>query len=141
VIILDTNVLSELMRRQPSREVLGWAQAQSAESVFTTTICEAEIFYGLALLPQGKRRSALEDAAAALFADFAGRVLPFDSSAAREFGAVVVACRRAGRPISVPDAEIAAIARSRGARVATRDVADFSSAGVEVEDPWGRSAD
>jgi toxin FitB len=136
VIVLDTNVLSELMRREPSRAVLAWAQQQSPESVFTTTVSEAEIFYGLALLPGGKRRAALEDAAEGLFADLAGRVLPFDSSAARLFGDIVAARRRAGRPISAVDAQIAAIARSRRATVATRDADDFADCGVELEDPW-----
>lgn len=136
MIVLDTNVLSEVMRKDASEKVLDWLASQAQAALFTTAVTEAEIYYGLALLPAGKRRRALEDAAGQLFAEFAGRILPFDSAAAREFATLVAARRRAGRSTSVTDAEIAAIARSRGAKVATRDVEDFTESGVEVIDPW-----
>ena len=136
MIVLDTNVLSEFMRKAASPRVLDWAAAQTPVALFTTAVSAAEIFYGLALLPAGKRHRALEEAAADLFAGFTGRVLPFDSAAARDFAAIAARRRRAGKPISVADAEIAAIARSRGARIATRDGSDFDGCGVEVIDPW-----
>ncbi|MBI3181288.1 MAG: type II toxin-antitoxin system VapC family toxin [Myxococcales bacterium] len=134
--VLDTNVLSELMRESASKPVLEWLSAQTPASLFTTTITEAEVFLGLALLPSGKRRRALEGAAAGLFADFEGRVLAFDSPAAKAFAEIGAARRRAGRPISHADAQIAAIVRSRGARLATRDGNDFGGCGIEVVDPW-----
>src|SRR5262249_34785476 len=102
-----------------------------------TTISQAEFLYGLAILPAGRRRMALEEAARRMFAeDFANRVLPFDSAAAQAFAAIASARRRKGRPIGDLDAQIAAIARSRGAAVATRNVSDFTDCGIEVFDPW-----
>lgn len=136
MILLDTNVLSELMRKAASPQVIGWVAAQVPTALFTTAVTEAEIFYGLALLPAGKRRRALEEAATELFGQFSGRVLSFDSPAAREFASIVAARRRAGKAISVTDAQISGIARSRGAAVATRDASDFDGCGVDVIDPW-----
>jgi len=138
MIILDTNVLSELMRPSPSDDVVAWLSGQPQQSLFTTTVTEAEIRYGLALLPSGARRDALESAAEGLFAeDLAGRVLPFDRSAAAAYALIAADRRAAGRPIAQLDAQIAAIARSRRAGVATRNVTDFSGCGVHVLDPWG----
>ena len=106
-------------------------------ALFTTTITEAEIYYGLAMLPQGKRRRLLESAVGPIFAqDLAGRVLPFDSPAAREFADIAATRRRAGRPISEADARIAAIVRSRGATLATHNADDFSDCELRVIDPW-----
>lgn len=137
MIILDTNVLSEAVRPQPSRAVLRWLSAQPVAQLFTTTISESGILYGLALLPKGRRRDALQQAARQMFAeDFANRVLPFDSAAAQEFAAVAAERRQQGRPIATPDVQIAAIARSNGARLATRNVADFAGCGIEIVDPW-----
>ena len=102
-------------------------RSQPNEVLFTTTITEAELLYGVALLPHGKRRDLLESVIAQMFAvHLAGRVLPFDSAAARDYADIAAARRRSGRPISEPDARIAAIARSRGAELATRNVADFA---------------
>lgn len=137
MIVLDTNVLSEPMRPKPDETVLGWLGRQPVSLLFTTTICEAEIFLGLALLAEGQRRSGLEAAARAVFdEDFAGRILPFDRQAAREFAAIVAGRRQAGRPIAHADAQIAAIAKSRGARIATRNVADFEGCGIPIVSPW-----
>lgn len=137
MIILDTNVLSEAVRPQPSRAVVRWLSAQPVAQLFTTTISEGEILYGVALLPKGRRRKALEQATRQMFADdFADRVLSFDSAAAREFAAVAAARRQQGRPITALDAQIAAIARSHGAALATRNVADFVGCSIEIVDPW-----
>jgi predicted nucleic acid-binding protein len=139
VIVLDTNVLSEMMRPDPASAVASWISARAASSLFTTTITQAEILYGLELLPSTKRRSRLEAAVSDMFAtDFTGRVLPFDQAAAQAYAEIAAARRRAGRPIAQLDAQIAAIARSRDAGVATRNVADFEGCGIGVIDPWQR---
>jgi len=137
MIVLDTNVLSELMRPEPEVRVLDWLGEQPVARVCTTSITQAEILHGILLLPRGKRRNALEVAARAMFdEDFAGRVLAFDSDAAPRYAAIARDRRRAGRPISHFDAQIAAIARVNKAPVATRNVADFEGCGVDVIDPW-----
>jgi toxin FitB len=137
VIILDTNVLSETLRPTPATRVLEWMRSEPASALFTTTINEAELLYGIALLPEGRRRQSLEAVVKLIFAeDLAGRVLPFDSAAAREFADIAASRRRAGRPISEADARIAAIAQSRGAALATRNVGDFIGCGLELVDPW-----
>lgn len=137
MIILDTNVLSELMRPEPSRQVVRWVAAQPVRALFTTAITQAEILLGLALLPHGKRRRALETAVDEMFAeDFDGRVLAFDSSAAPSFASVVAKRRQDGRPISQADAQIVAIAACHGARVATRNVSDFEDCGIGLVNPW-----
>lgn len=138
MIILDTNVLSELMKPEPDLRVSRWVALQPAVSLFTTTITQAEVLYGVALLPEGKRRDGLAEAVETMFEeDFAGRILDFDSAAAAAYPQVVLARRLAGRPIAQLDAEIAAIAVSRGAAVATRNISDFEGAGVELYNPWG----
>jgi toxin FitB len=137
VIVLDTNVLSEVIRPAPAKAVLGWLAAQPATQLFTTAISEAEILYGIALLPKGRRRASLDQAVRRMFAeDFAERVLPFDGAAAEEFGAIAAARRRGGRPIATFDAQIAAIARACGAALATHNVADFAACGIAIVDPW-----
>jgi hypothetical protein len=137
MIILDTNVLSEAIRPVPTRRVLDWLAAQPPSALFTTTISEAEFLYGLALLPAGKRRTSLEQAARRMFEeDFAQRVLPFDRAAAATFAVIAAVRRKKGRPIGDFDAQIAAIARIHGAAVATRNVDDFRDCGIEVVDPW-----
>ena len=137
MIVLDTNVLSELWRPRPSAGALTWLRTQPAAALFTTAINEAEIFYGIELLPNGKRRRDLELLARTIFnEDFLGRILPFDSTAAREYAEIAAARRRAGRPIAEADAQIAAIARSRGAAIATRNSADFVDCGLTVLSHW-----
>jgi len=138
MIILDTNVLSELMRPKPSTEVVLWVEKQPAAELFTTSITEAEIFYGIELLPRGKRREGLLTTADAMFADdFAGCILDFDSQAARAYSRIAAHRRALGKPISHPDAQIAAIAQLRGAALATHNVADFENCDIRVIDPWG----
>lgn len=137
MIVLDTNVLSEALRPAPDAKLRAWLGAQPATSLFATAVSQAEMLYGLLLLPMGHRRRALEAAIQAIFeVDFADRVLPFDSPAARAFAAVAADRRKAGWPVSSVDAFIAGIARSRNASVATRNVTDFSECGIEVIDPW-----
>jgi toxin FitB len=137
MIVLDTNVLSEPLRPTPSAKVLDWMRSQPRTALFTTTITEAELLYGVALLPQGKRRDLLESIVGRIFAvHLTGRILPFDGAAAHDYADIAAARRRSGRPMSEPDARIAAIAKSRGAELATRNVADFAGCELEVINPW-----
>ena len=135
--LLDTNVLSELLRATPDAAVMAWVAAQPAESLFVSSVTQAEMLLGARLLPTGKRRQSLEAALAAMFAeDFARRILPFDSAAAPDYVEVVSKRRAAGRPISQFDAQIAAIALRHGSKLATRNVADFEGCGLSLVDPW-----
>lgn len=137
MIILDTNVLSELMRPAPVAQVSEWVAKQPSTELFTTSITEAEIFFGIELLTQGKRRRELWRAAEGMFnEDLEGRVLGFESEAARPFAQIAAHRRSLGKPISHADAQIAAIARLRRAQLATRNVADFSDCGVGLVNPW-----
>jgi toxin FitB len=139
MIILDTNVVSELMRRTPAAAVVRWVDSRPIARLYTTAITQAEILHGLMLLPRGKRRDAIAVAATQMFeSDFVGRVLPFGSDAARAYAEIAASRRRSGRPISAFDAQIAAIARSTGAELATRNVDDFGGCGIDVVDPWVR---
>ena len=138
MIVLDTNVVSELMKPAPADAVVRWVAAQPAVALYTTSVTQAEILHGILLLPAGRRRTALEAAAEAMFAqDFGGRVLPFGSQAARAYAQIAAHRRSVGRPISQFDAQIAAIARSARSAVATRNVSDFEDCGVDVLNPWG----
>jgi len=137
VIVLDTNVLSETLRPNPAERVLNWMRSEPLTALFTTTITEAELLYGAALLPEGRRRRSLEAVILRMLtAQFAGRILPFDSAAAREFAQIAAGRRSAGWPIGEADGRIAAIARSRGAAVATRNLDDFAGCELELIDPW-----
>jgi predicted nucleic acid-binding protein len=137
MMVLDTNVLSETLRPKPADSVRRWLETQPPETLFTTSIAEAEILYGLALMPTGRRRTALQRAVEEIFAeDFFGRILPFDSAAARRFADIAAVRRQSGHPISEFDAQIAAIAATHGATVATRNVDDFADCGVQVISPW-----
>ena len=137
MIVLDTNVLSELLRPIPEPKVLTWLDAQPRSALFTTTVTQAEILYGVGVLPKGQRRSTLLKAVQAIFvADMAGQVLCFDSDAANAYGRIAASRRAQGRPISQFDALIAAVTQSRGASLATRNVKDFESCGIQVIDPW-----
>ncbi|MFN0303014.1 MAG: type II toxin-antitoxin system VapC family toxin [Burkholderiales bacterium] len=137
MIILDTNVLSELMKAAPDERVLRWTAAQPATSLYITSITQAEILHGILLLPAGKRRSAVEAAARTMFQEeFDGRILPFGSDAAQPYASLATQRRRAGRPLSAFDAQIAAIAQSIGAQIATRNVADFAGCAVKIINPW-----
>ena len=137
MIILDTNVLSELMRPAPNSKVAAWVGQQPTAHVFITTITQAEILYGIELLPQGKRRESLRSAASELFTqDLAGRILAFDSDAAVAFAKIAASRRQLGKPISHADAQIAAIAQAQNATLATHNVADFANCEINVVDPW-----
>jgi predicted nucleic acid-binding protein len=137
MIILDTNVLSEVMRAQPAARVLAWLGAQDMAELYTTTISRAESLAGIAILPDGRRRDAMETVATRIFdEDFQDRVLAFDLDASTHYAAVVAIRRRIGRPTKPLDAMIAAIARSRNAAIATRNIADFEGCGVHLHDPW-----
>jgi len=137
VIVLDTNIISELMRPQPNPAVVAWVAAQPRSSLYTTSVNEAELFYGIGAMPEGQRRTGLAASAEALFAEeFAGRVLPFNGAAARRYVDIVTARRRAGKPIEGFDALIAATALVAGAEVATRDVGGFEGCGLTLINPW-----
>jgi predicted nucleic acid-binding protein len=140
MILLDTNILSELMRPAPEKGVEQWLTDQPDASVFISAITEAELRYGVALLPPSKRRSLLAAVLENMLdEDFTGRILPFDSAAAVAFADIAANRRQAGRPIAQADAQIAAIARSRGAALATRNVDDFVDCEVQIINPWGLS--
>ncbi len=137
MIVLDTNVLSEMMKPLPSTRVVRWINARPVSRLFTTTITMAEVLYGLEIAPPGKRRSALDKEIENTFEkDFVGRILPFDVDSARAFADITANRRKLGRPIGLMDAQIAAIAQSQGAAIATRDIRDFQDCGVDLIDPW-----
>ena len=137
MLILNTNVVSEFMREAPASRVLAWLDAQLTSDLFITAITEAEIRTGISILPDGERQRGLSAAAERAFGVlFAERILPFDSDAAQAYAVIAIARRAAGHPISQADCQIAAIARSRGAPVVTRDVDGFQGSGVEVVNPW-----
>jgi hypothetical protein len=137
MIILDTNVVSELLRPEPAAQVEAWLAAQDGAMVFFTSVGDAELRYGLAILPPGRRHSALSKAIEAILEeDFRDRILSFDRAAALAYAAIASGRRAAGRPISQFDCQIAAIARASEAAVATRNTGDFEGCGITVIDPW-----
>jgi toxin FitB len=139
VIVLDTNVISELVRAIPDARVLTWLDTLPVAETATTAITAAELDYVVARLPDGRRRVALHEAVRAMLDDdFRGRVEPFDRHAAAAYAHVVGDRERLGRPIGVADAQIAAICRARGATLATRNMKDFQDTGIELIDPWVR---
>jgi toxin FitB len=141
VIVLDTNVLSELMKPEPEPRVLEWADRHDPGLLFTTAISEAEMRYGAARMPGGRRRAALEAVIDRILNQvFAGRVLPFDSGAAQRYAEVAAARAASGRIVAPFDIQIAAVALARGAAVATRNTRDFAGYGVQVIDPWSAGA-
>lgn len=137
MIILDTNVVSELMRPQPAPKVTRWIDEQEVGDLSVTSVTVAEVLFGIVRLPHGARRSRLaERAQIVVHRGFAGRVLSFDVAAAEHYAELAAECERAGRPISTPDAQIAAICRCRGAALATRNTRDFETTGIRFLDPW-----
>ena len=133
MMVIDTNIVSELMRAEPSAEILAWMDERPPRELFVT---ETEVRTGIALLPEGRRRRGLAEACERAFNSlFAGRVLPFDSDAARAYAEIAAARRVLGRPVSQADGQIAAIARARGMAVATRNVRDFEGIEIEIIDP------
>ena len=136
-VLLDTNVVSELLRPSPDPAVESWVGERPTVELHFSAVGEPELRYGVAILPAGRRRDALALAIEAILReDFEGRILPFDSSAAREYADIASARRAASRPAAPADGQIAAIARSRGMAVATRNVRDFEGIDVEIIDPW-----
>ncbi len=137
MIILDTNIVSELMRPNPSSNVVAWVAGQAAPNLFLSTVNEAELLYGVETLPPGRRRDRLlEVVEGMLREDFEGRILTFGSAAAQAYAVKATTRRAAGRPINHADCQIAATARSLEASVSTRDVDDFEGVRVEVINPW-----
>lgn len=139
MIVLDTNVISELMRPEPHPAVRAWVSAQPRNTLYTTGINQAEILYGIAALPAGRRRTALASAAEAMFTDdFADRVLSFSGEAAVHYASIMASRRGAGSPMEAFDALIAATALVAGADVATRDIGGFEGCGLTLIDPWSK---
>ncbi|GII80279.1 ribonuclease VapC [Sphaerisporangium rufum] len=136
MIVFDTNVISELMRSQPSAAVVDWVRSQPGRELYTTSVTLAEVTFGIERLPDGNRKQLLKTVADEVFATFEEQVLPFDAAAARPYAVVVTERERAGLPIDGFDAQIAAICRTHGAALATRNIKDFHGTGVEVIDPW-----
>ncbi len=139
MIVVDTNVTSELMRPSPSPAVTAWVQARDATGLYTTSITLAEVRYGIERLADGRRKDLLRSAAEDVFSAFADHILAFDATAAVDYAAIVSARDRTGAPIDGFDAQIAAICRAHGATLATRNIKDFHDTGIEVTDPWHHS--
>ncbi|ASW53444.1 type II toxin-antitoxin system VapC family toxin [Plantactinospora sp. KBS50] len=135
MIVLDTNVVSELMRAEPAPTVVAWLRRNSSAGLYTTTVTVAEIRYGIARLPEGQRRESLHQAANEIFAAFPRQVLPFDLAAASCYAEVVADRDRLGQPIDGFDAQIAAICRAQVAALATRNIKDTDT-GIEIINPW-----
>ena len=136
-VLLDTNVVSELIRKSPDPAVEAWAAGHALEDLFFSAVGEAELRYGAAILPTGRRRETLVSDIERMLRDaFENRVLPFDRDAARAYADIAATRRSAGRPVAPVDCQIAAIARSRDMAVATRNVRDFEDMDIEVADPW-----
>lgn len=137
MIVLDTNVVSELMRAAPDRAVAAWAvNADTQAELHVTALTVAEIRYGIARMPDGRRKQDVMAAANKLLTAFAQRVVPFDLAAAARYGDLVAGRESSGHPISVFDAQIAAVCQARSATLATRNVKDFDGTGIPVIDPW-----
>lgn len=140
MIILDTNIVSEILRPAPTPAVEAWLADQDGVSVYFTAVGEAEIRRGVAILAASRRRAALAKAIDDILdIDFQGRILPFDSAAARAYAVIGAERRARGRPISQFDCQIAAIARVHGASVATRNTGDFEGCGIPLIDPWSHA--
>ena len=137
MIVLDTNVISEAMKPEPNPEVRAWLNRQVAETLYLSSVTLAELLFGIAALPVGKRKDMLEKTLDGLLMLFKNRVLPFDTEAARCYANLAVTAKINGRGFPTPDGYIAAIAASRGYIVASRDTAPYEAASVTVINPWG----
>ncbi len=136
--LIDTNVISELMRASPAPSVLSWFSTQDPSTLYLSAVTEAELRSGIAILPAGQRRDGLKAALDATIAeDFEGRILPFDTDAAKTYAEIASMRRAAGRPIADADCQIAAIAQATRMPVVTRNTRDFEGCGVDVINPWG----
>lgn len=141
MILLDTNVISALMRREPETAVVDWLDAQPSESIWTTSITVFEVRTGLHLMPAGRRRRDLERAFDALLAEeLEGRVQSFDTAAANAAGEIAAERQASGRPVEIRDVQIAGVATARRARLATRNTRHFTDLGIPLIDPWSASA-
>lgn len=138
MIVLDTNVVSEAMKPQPEAAVRAWLNEQAAQTLYLSSVTLAELLFGIAALPAGKRKNLLDRALTELLGLFPDRILPFDTGAARRYADLAVTARAGGRGFPTPDGYIAAIAASRGFIVASRDTAPYEAAGVAVINPWER---
>ena len=137
MMVLDTNVVSELMRAQPASQVLDWVNAQPSDQLCLCSVVVAELLYGVGRMPDGVRKSAMLSAVQSMvFEDFAGRVLSFDLDAAVAFAQMMMQREKMGRTIATADAQIAAICAAHGARLATRNVRDFASLDLQLINPW-----
>jgi len=136
MIVLDTNVVSEAMKPNPNPAVRAWLNEQSAETLYLTSVSLAELLFGIAALPDGKRKDMLATALDGLMELFRGRVLSFNADAARKYADLAVTAKIAGRGFPVPDGYIAAVAAAQGYRVASRDMAPFEAANMDVVNPW-----
>jgi hypothetical protein len=136
MILLDTNVISEAMTSEPHPRVREWLDAQSAETLFLSSITVAEVLFGIGALPAGKRQNALAAAFDDVLEMFAARILPFDTPAARCYADLAVKARLVGKGFPTPDGYIAAIAAANGFTIASRDTSAFNAAGLTVIDPW-----
>lgn len=137
IYVLDTNVVSELMRPTPHQLVFDWVAAQPRAALHTTSLSRGEVLAGIAIMPEGRRRAALAESAAIMFGEeFRARILPFDAEAADAYAELFAVRRRVGRPIETADLIIAAIAYAHCAAVVTRDVSGFEGCGLTIIDPW-----
>ncbi|WP_409524103.1 type II toxin-antitoxin system VapC family toxin [Nitrincola sp. MINF-07-Sa-05] len=136
MIVLDTNVVSEAMKPEPDPVVRAWLNEQSAETLYLSSVSLAELLFGIAALPDGKRKDMLGEALDGLMELFKGRILSFDADAARKYAKLAATARAAGRGFPVPDGYIAAMAVSQGYQVASRDMAPFEAADIDVINPW-----
>jgi toxin FitB len=134
--ILDTNVISEMVAPRPAELVMAWIATAPKSQLFTTAICEAELFYGVERMAAGRRREGLRVAIEAILDGFGGRVLPFESAAARAYAGLAAQRKAKGQPISQSDAQIAGIAIAHSAILVTRNARDFANSGIELVNPW-----
>ncbi|WP_062461913.1 type II toxin-antitoxin system VapC family toxin [Demequina soli] len=136
MIVLDTNVVSEAMRPTPDPSVIAWLNAQSADTLFLSSVTLAELLFGIGALPDGARRDRLAEMLNRLLGLFPSRILPFNEDAARRYADMAVRARAAGRPLKTVDGYLAATAAAHGCAVATRNVQDFADTGLSLIDPW-----
>jgi predicted nucleic acid-binding protein len=136
MIVLDTNIVSEAMKPEPNPAVRAWLNKQSAETLYLSSVTLAELLFGIASIPNGKRKDMLSESLDGLMLLFKNRILPFDTDAASKYAELAVVARTAGRGFPTPDGFIAAIAASKGYQVASRDMAPFEAANLDVINPW-----
>ena len=139
MILLDTNVISELMRTEPSELILAWFKSNSNEQLVLSSITEAELLRGINILPEGRLKAFKSKLLSEfLLIDFAGLILPFESKAANHYAEIFASRKTLGRPISTFDCMIAAIAKANGCKLATRNISDFEQCGLEIINPWAQ---